>query len=55
MGFDGPIITKVRCLLTPHPMKEMRIKGEYIKHTEIYASNGIKISAPNLENAVAGS
>lgn len=36
-------------------MKEMRVKGEYIHHDVIYASMGIKISAPNLEEAVAGS
>lgn len=31
-GFNGPIVTKVKALLTPHPMKEMRVKGEYIYH-----------------------
>lgn len=55
MGFEGPIITKIRALLTPHPMKEMRVKGEYIHHDVIYASMGLKISAPELESAVAGS
>jgi len=55
MGFEGPIKTKIRALLTPHPMKEMRVKGEYIKHDVIFASNGIKIAAPELEQAVAGS
>ena len=55
MGFSGPIKTKIRALLTPHPMKEMRVKGEYVKHDVVFASNGIKIAAPDLEEAVAGS
>ena len=46
MGFKGPIKTKVRALLTPHPMKEMRVKGEFLTHEKIYASMGFKISAP---------
>jgi translation initiation factor 5B len=32
LGFEGPIVTKVKALLTPHPMKEMRIKDEYLHH-----------------------
>lgn len=54
-GFNGPIITKIKALLTPHPMKEMRVKGEFIWHERICASMGIKISAIGLEEAVAGS
>lgn len=33
----------------------MRVKGEYQHHQAIRGSMGIKISAPNLENAIAGS
>jgi len=36
-------------------MREMRVKAEYIHHNEIKGSMGIKISAPELENALAGS
>ena len=54
-GFNGPLVTTIRALLTPQPMKEMRIKGEYIHHDSIKGSMGIKISAPGLENAMAGS
>lgn len=53
-GMSGPIVTQVRALLTPHPMKEIRVKAEYIHHKVMHASMGIKVSAPGLEEAVAG-
>jgi translation initiation factor IF-2 len=36
-------------------MKEMRVKSEYESHDFIHAAMGLKISAPGLEDAVAGS
>jgi len=54
-GISGPIVTTIRALLTPQPMKEMRVKNEYIHHQKISTSMGIKICAPGLEDAVAGS
>lgn len=53
-GFNGPIVTKIRALLTPHPMKEIRVKGDYLHHEVLYGSMGIKISAPDLDYALAG-
>ncbi|GFY85591.1 eukaryotic translation initiation factor 2 (eIF-2) family protein [Actinidia rufa] len=50
----GPIVTSVRALLTPHPMKELRVKGTYLHHKEIKAAQGIKITAQGLEHAIAG-
>ncbi|GAA5925923.1 hypothetical protein JCM3775_005151 [Rhodotorula graminis] len=54
-GLDGAIVTQVRALLTPQPMKELRIKGQYVHHKQIKAAMGIKIVAPDLEKAIAGS
>ena len=53
-GLNGPIVTQVRALLTPQPMKELRVKGEYVHHAKMRAAMGIKISAKGLEQAVAG-
>uniref|UniRef100_M4BX90 Eukaryotic translation initiation factor 5B n=1 Tax=Hyaloperonospora arabidopsidis (strain Emoy2) TaxID=559515 RepID=M4BX90_HYAAE len=51
---DGPVVTSIRSLLTPHPMKEIRVKGEYIHHQKMKAAMGVKICAQGLEKAVAG-
>ncbi|OII73111.1 Fun12p GTPase translation initiation factor IF2 [Cryptosporidium ubiquitum] len=53
-GLSAPIVTTIRALLTPQPMHEMRVKGEYIHHRFIKASMGVKICANGLDDAVAG-
>lgn len=53
-GANGPIFTQIRSLLTPQPMREMRVRGDYIHHKEIRAAMGIKIAANDLEYAVPG-
>lgn len=53
-GFQGPIVTTVRSILTPHPMKEMRIKNEYLHHKVVVGSIGIKLLSQGLETAIAG-
>lgn len=53
-GLHGPIVTTIRALLTPHPMREMRVKGQYNHHKEIKGAQGVKVVAHGLETAVAG-
>ncbi|TXT13736.1 hypothetical protein VHUM_01103 [Vanrija humicola] len=53
-GMNGPIVTNVRALLTPQPMRELRIKSAYVHHKQVKAALGVKISAPGLEKAIAG-
>lgn len=54
-GLNGPIATNIRALLTPPPARELRIKSEYMHHKEVKAAIGVKITANDLEKAVAGS
>jgi len=54
-GFGGPVVTRVRELLTPKPLREIRIKADYLHHQSVDGAMGIKICANNLEGVVAGS
>lgn len=54
-GINGPIVTNIRALLTPAPLKELRLKSAYVHNKEVKAALGVKISAPDLEGAIAGS
>ncbi|XP_022226543.2 eukaryotic translation initiation factor 5B isoform X2 [Drosophila obscura] len=53
-GTDGPIVTQIRSLLMPQPMRELRVKNAYVEHKEVKAAQGVKIAAKDLEKAIAG-
>ncbi|KAG7174638.1 Eukaryotic translation initiation factor 5B-like [Homarus americanus] len=53
-GTEGPIVTQIRSLLLPKPLKEIRVKGQYDEFKEIPAAQGVKIAARDLEKAIAG-
>ncbi len=55
-GLNGPIVTKVRSIFVPRPLSDIRFaKTELTAIDEIQAAAGVKISAPGLEEALAGS
>ncbi|XP_059060284.1 eukaryotic translation initiation factor 5B [Achroia grisella] len=53
-GTEGPIVTQIRSLLMPQPMKELRVKNAYIEHKEVIGAQGVKIAAKELEKSIAG-
>ncbi|MDR0318713.1 MAG: translation initiation factor IF-2 [Nitrososphaerota archaeon] len=54
-GKHGPITTRVRTLLVPKPLDEMRDpRDKFVGVDCVCASAGVKIVAPDLENALAG-
>ncbi|MFQ5758553.1 MAG: translation initiation factor IF-2, partial [Candidatus Bathyarchaeia archaeon] len=54
-GKEEPIVTKVRAALLPKPLDEIRDPRDKFSSVDaVSAAAGIKIAAPNLENALAG-
>jgi translation initiation factor 5B len=54
-GVNRPITTKVRALLMPKYLEEMRVsETSFTNVDEVVAAAGVRISAPGLEEAIAG-
>jgi translation initiation factor 5B len=54
-GKEGPISARIRTLLVPKPLDEMRDPRDKFTSVDcVYASAGVKIVAPGLEGALAG-
>lgn len=53
---DGAVATKIKALLLPKPLDEMRDPRDKFKPvTEVIAAAGLKITSPELEGVLAGS
>ena len=55
IGGKNPKIAKVRALLVPEKLHDMRTEKKFISTNSAQAATGIKISAPGLEGVIAGS
>jgi translation initiation factor 5B len=53
-GRPEPIVTDVRALLQPKPLAEIRADEQFERVDEIAAAEGVKIAAPDLDDAMAG-
>lgn len=54
IGSKEPIVTKIKALLLPRPLQEIRVEKKFINVDEVNAAIGVKIVAQNLEKAIAG-
>jgi len=55
-GRERPIVTEVRAILVPKPLDEIRDpRDRFTSVRRVAAASGIKVAAPNLESALAGS
>lgn len=54
-GKERPIVTRIRAILVPKPLDEIRDPREKFSSVEsVYAAAGVKIVAPDLEGVLAG-
>jgi translation initiation factor 5B len=53
-GFDEPIVTTVRALLSPKPLAEIRTGSGFEQVDAVSAAAGTKIAAPDIGTAMAG-
>jgi len=55
IGGKEPIVTKIKALLQPKPLKDLRVEKQFDITHEVHAAAGIKIAAPDLDKVVSGS
>ncbi|MFH1786417.1 MAG: translation initiation factor IF-2 [archaeon] len=55
MSKNGPVETRVRALFKPAPMTETKFGKQYQSVDSVSAASGVKLSAPGIEDTLAGS
>ena len=55
IGSRQPVATKVKALLLPKPMKELRVERQFDSVDEVTAAAGVKVAGPDMDNVIAGS
>jgi len=55
VGGREPVVTKVKALLEPREMQDIRLEKQFEPVDEISAAAGVKISAVGIEKVIAGS
>ncbi|WP_053947045.1 translation initiation factor IF-2 [Halolamina sediminis] len=53
-GVESPIVTEVRALLRPKALSEIRTEAEFERLDSVQAASGVKVAAPDLDDAMAG-
>lgn len=55
-GINGPLVSRVRAILMPKPLTDIRVaKTDLVPVKEVYAAAGVRVTAPNIDEAIAGS
>ncbi len=55
VGGRTPIVVKIKALLEPRPLQEMRVERQFTYVDKVVASTGVKISGVGLDEVIAGS
>jgi translation initiation factor 5B len=55
IGGKEPTVTRIKALLRPRHLQELRVEKQFESEDEVVAAAGIKIAAPDLENVISGS
>ncbi len=55
VGGKTPVISKIKALLKPRELRELRTEKKFDRVDEVQAASGIKVSAPGIDCVVAGS